>query len=309
MVPFAFLVKSYRNDLDLAARLFATLDRFNVDDIPTWVVVPDDDVADFQELCADPLFVLPESVLQQHLVSEPIAGIRPGYINQEIVKLAFWELGLASNYLPVDSDAVFLRDFTMSDFMFSSEIPYTVLLEDRDLLTDPEYYQTHWQGRERVLRAIQAEVGLSDDRLLTCHGHQVLSGTVLRSLRDDFLVPRGWDYAEMLRHGPYEFSWYNFWLQKSKAVPIELREPYFKVIHSEHQHLEMVIRGITTTDIARGYLGVIINSNFSKSFGDLSYRTPRSETLATYLSWSELRGVISSKLGNSLRSLTKRSAR
>ncbi len=44
-------------------------------------------------------------------MSEPVAGIRPGYINQEIVKLAFWELGLTENYFCVDSDAVFVRPF------------------------------------------------------------------------------------------------------------------------------------------------------------------------------------------------------
>ena len=40
-----------------------------------------------------------------------MAGLSAGYINQEIVKLCFWETGLADNYLCLDSDAEFVRDF------------------------------------------------------------------------------------------------------------------------------------------------------------------------------------------------------
>jgi len=271
-----------------------------------WVVVPDDDVSAFRGILSNVGEILPESMFEPHLVSEPVAGIRPGYINQEIIKVAFWDLGLAENYLPVDSDAVFLREFTAADFMYSAEVPFTVLLEDRELQVDPDYYALHWQGREKVLRDIQAAVGLDDARLLTCHGHQVLSRTVLKSLQEDFLVPRGWDYAEMLAHGPYEFSWYNFWLQKSKVIPIELREPYFKVVHSPEQHAELAIRGVSMSDIARGYLGVVINSNFAKSFDDLTHESSRSQTLATYLTWSELAATAGAKIRRSLTSLTNR---
>jgi len=271
-----------------------------VESIPVWVVVPDEDLALFRGVVGSDVQMVPESAFSSDLVNAPVADIRPGYINQEIVKLAFWELGLVENYLPVDSDAVFLRPFRASDFMFSPDIPYTVLLEDRELQVDRDYYATHWQGRERVLREIQRQVGLEDRRLLTCHGHQVLSGTTLRSLKDEFLASREWTYAEMLAHGPYEFSWYNFWLQKSRVIPIELREPYFKVVHSEQQHAELAIRGVSTEDIARGYLGVIINSNFARSRGDIHSAATRAETLATYLSWSELSAAIGAKVRRSV---------
>ena len=296
MAPFGILVKSYREDADAASRLFASLAEFNVESLPVWIVVPEADVPLFADLVGRHGQVLSEALFADQLVSEPVAGIRPGYINQEIVKLAFWELGLADNYLPVDSDVVFLRPFGAADFMFSADVPYTVLLEDRELQVDSDYFATHWQGREKVLRHIQAEIGLEDPRLLTCHGHQVLSSVVLRSLREDFLEPRGWSYARMLEEGPYEFSWYNFWLQKSRLIPIELREPYFKVIHSAKQHRDLLIQGVTLEDIARGYLGVIVNSNFAKAFGDLSHQTPRSQVLAKYLPWSTLFAIAGAKL-------------
>ena len=301
MYSFGILIKSFGDDARSATRLIDSVRRFNVENIPVWLVVPDDDVRLFSEMSNGVAQVLAESDFGQHLVDEPVAGVRPGYINQEIVKLAFWELGLAANYLPVDSDAVFLRPFRVSDFMHSADVPYTVLLEDRDLQVDADYFATHWQGREKVLRHIQAEVGLEDPRLLTCHGHQVLSSVVLRSLREDFLEPRGWSYARMLEDGPYEFSWYNFWLQKSKVIPIELREPYFKVIHSAKQHTDMLIEGVTLDDVARGYLGIIVNSNFAKAWNDVHHQTSRADALSGYLSWSMLASIAGAKVRRVLR--------
>ena len=296
MYSFGILIKSFADDAPSAARLIDSVRRYNVEDIPVWLVVPDDDVWLFSEMSNGAAQVLVESEFGLHLVDEPVSGVRSGYINQEIVKLAFWELGLVANYLPVDSDAVFLRPFGVSDFMHSKDVPYTVLLEDRDLQVDSDYFATHWQGREKVLRHIQAEVGLEDPRLLTCHGHQVLSSIVLRSLNEDFLEPRGWSYARMLAEGPYEFSWYNFWLQKTKDIPIELREPYFKVIHSAKQHTDMLIEGVTLEDVARGYLGIIVNSNFAKAWNDVHHQTSRADALSGYLSWSMLASIAGAKV-------------
>ena len=296
MEPFGILVKSYREDLPAARRLLESIQNHNIDALPVWVVVPDEDLSLFTPTIGPDAELLPESSLAEYLVDAPVAGVRPGYINQEIIKLAFWELGLVANYLPVDSDAVFLRPFHAADFMHEPNIPYTVLLEDRELQTDPDYFATHWQGRERTLREIQREVGLEDRRLLTCHGHQVLSRTVLSSMKDDFLAPRGWSYADMLAHGPYEFSWYNFWLQKSRVIPVEVREPYFKVIHGPAQHEEMLIRGIGLRDIARGYLGIIVNSNFARAWGDISHLTSRNEALSRYLTWPTLGAIAVAKV-------------
>ncbi len=67
--------------------------------------------------------------------------------------------------------------------MFDETTPYTVLVEDNELKVEPRYYAEHWQGREAHLRRIQELVGLDDRRLLTCHGHQVFSSTVLASLK------------------------------------------------------------------------------------------------------------------------------
>ena len=171
------------------------------------------------------------------LTDQPLGGIRPGYINQEVIKLAFSGLGLANNYLPIDSDAVILRPFGAKDLMFDDQTPFSILVEDNDLKVDPAYYEQNCIGRAQSLAKIAEILDFQDLRMLTCHGHQILSTRVIESLNEDFLAPKGWTYLDMLAESPYEFSWYNFWLQKSRPIRIEIREPLFKVVHSASQTL------------------------------------------------------------------------
>lgn len=295
MHSLGMLLKSYGPDFAHARRMVRSFTEHNAEALPLFVVVPEADLATFEALSGDHVEVMSESVLAEHLVTAPVAGVRPGYINQEIVKLAFWELGLTANYFCVDSDAVFVRDFGRDDFMADDVTPFTVLVEDNELKVEPKYYEEHWRGRERSLRTIQEQVGLVDRRILTCHGHQVFSARVLESFKDDFLAPRGWSYADALAVAPYEFSWYNFWLQKTGVIPIVAREPLVKTFHHEGQHLEYALRGITPDDIARGFVGVVVNSNYARSWGESDVAEPAEATLARYVSYETLTKALALK--------------
>jgi hypothetical protein len=297
----ALLLKSYGGDADLAERMIASFTQFNGEGLPLLIVVPDEDLTRFAGFAGDHVTLLPESRLGQYLVTEAVAGVRPGYINQEIVKLAFWELDLAENYFCIDSDAVFVRPFGRDDFMLDETTPYTVLVEDNELKVEPRYYEQHWKGREVHLRRIQELVGLDDRRLMSCHGHQVMSSTVLRSLKEDFLEPRGWTYADMLAEAPYEFTWYNMWLQKSQVIPIAIREPLVKTFHHEGQHLEYALRGIGTDDIARGFVGVVVNSNYARSWANGAVNEAPEETLARYVEYSVLAKALALKVRGAAR--------
>ena len=287
-VELALMLKSYGPDLEYARRLVSSYRQFNADGLPMFVVVPDEDLGAFGALAGDDVQVLSESLLAEHLTTEWISGFSPGYMNQQIVKLAFWELGLADNYLCMDSDAVFLRPFFRTDFMAAPGVPFAFLTEDTELRAEPEYFREHWAVREPKLRLIQQTVGLESDRLLTCHQHAVFSAAVLRSFRDTFLLPRGMGYADVLAISPYEFSWYNMWWQKDLTVPLVMREPIFKTFHNASQHLEYLLRGVTNEDVARGYVGLVINSNYSRGGGVVSMDDARYESLASYVPVSDL---------------------
>jgi hypothetical protein len=301
MMDLAFLLKSYSKDVDYAARLISSFQKFNDEGIHLYCVVPETDLARFTPLEGPHVSVLPQELLASHLSETPMHGLAPGYINQEIVKLSFWELGYAANYFCVDSDAEFIRPFGVGDFLAPDGYPYTVLVEDKDLHVEPRYYREHWIERERQLDRIKELVGLHDPITRTCHGHQVFSSAVLADFRDQFLAPRGWDYSDALAESPYEFSWYNFWLQARRTIPIHAREPLVKVFHNEDQHLEHIRRGIRVADVARAYVAIVVNSNYSRTIGTIDAATSKPDLLAQYLSYGELGQVLWAKLGETTR--------
>ena len=288
MSTFAILVKSHAPDAPYVQRLLTSFHRHNADSIDLYLVVPDTDVPLFAPLTGPLVSLVPESDFSDHLVTEPLSGYATGYINQEIVKLAFWETGLADNYLCLDSDAEFIRDFRISDFMADDDTPYTFLSEDAELRVEPEYYAEHWQAREPRLRRIQQEIGLDEDRLLTVHGHAVFSTAVLRAFHERFLTPRNWDYADALAIAPLEPTWYSMWLQRDRTIPVIPREPVIKTFHNATQHLDYVLRGLTSDDVARGYVAVVVNSNYSRGHGVLSFGDRPAQTLASYVTAGEL---------------------
>ena len=309
MPRLVLLLKSYAGDFAYAERMIASFDAHNPDGLMLYCVVPSEDVALFTPLASRTVIVMGDESFTPYFTAEPIHDIRPGYINQEIVKLAFAELDLAENYFCVDSDAVFVRDIHEHDFIAPDGHPYSVLVEDNELKVEPRYHREYWQSREKALRRIAKEVGLNDDVLRTCHGHQVFSAAVLASFRNDFLHPRSWTYLDALRVAPYEFTWYNFWLQRCGIIPVHQREPLVKVFHHEGQHLEYILRGITTDDIARGYLALVVNSNYSRDLGLIDADASKPESLSQYLSYGEVGALIAAKAKSTLRRLRSGAAR
>jgi len=269
---------------------------FNSDSLVLFVVVPETDRELFEQFACATIQVVSENRLAKYLVDREVHGMRPGYINQEIVKLAFWELELCANYFCVDSDAEFIRSFGVSDFMFDSNTPYSVLVQDLELAVEPEYFKQYWGSRETELRSIAEIMGLDSRVVLTCHGHTVFSAVVLRSFVSEFLKARSWSYLHALEFSPYEFTWYNLWLQKSRVLEIHPREPWIKVFHNQAQHMEYLLRGITLSDIARGYLGVVVNSNYSRDLGVVGAGSTQEEVLATYLSYQQLISSLGAKI-------------
>lgn len=296
MHELALLVKSYAADFIYAQRLIDSINSHNVDSLPVYIVVPDSDAPLFQSLIRENIFLHFESEFESHLVDEETAGFRPGYINQEIIKLAFWELDLAENYLCVDSDAVFVRDFTRADFMARPDVPFTFLTEDRELQVEPNYYHSTWVNRITSLEKIKEAIGYEGRWLLTVHGHAVFSSKVLESFKRDFLEPRGWDYRDALTVSPYEPTWYNTWLLHTSVIEIIPREPIVKTFHNATQHLDYVLRGVSEEDLARGYIAVVVNSNYSRGDGVLSLSSSPTKLIASYVSFSNLFAVLGKKI-------------
>lgn len=266
-----FMLKTYRNDIEYVKRMLVGYKKYNRNDIPLYIVVPEKDLNVFRDELGEDCSFIAEETIPVKYCEEEINGISVGYINQEIVKLAFWKLGLCSNYVCLDSDVIFIRDFYETDFLYKDDIPYTVLIQDKDLKADPDYYQGYWKAREVYLERIKEELRFETDLLKTCHGCQTMSCKVLESLEREYMIPNQKSYVDLLKISPYEFSWYNFYLQKSNIIPIIHSEPQFKMIHTNYQFVFYKMMGIREEDWAKSYLGIIVNSNFSRRGGIKGY--------------------------------------
>jgi len=288
------MLKSYLPDIDYTQRFIESFTRYATQPIPLYVVVPDEDVAAFEDIVGEIGEVLPESLWDEHLVDYRIHGNAPGYINQEIIKLAFGQLNLCENYLCADSEAVFIRPFGIEDFMANETTPFTFVTEDHELQVDPIYYQRYGQAREQSLITLREYLGLSTEIYQTCHGFGVFSSEVLRSL-GEFMEEKQLSYADLLEICPYEFSWYNFWLEKMGVIPRITREPLFETIHMSHQHLSYALKEIDESDLARGYVGVVVNSGHSRDQGVLDFDTDFRQTLAQNLGYKQITSALVEK--------------
>ncbi len=272
MQKLVILVKSYSGDIKYVERLLESYSKYNHDKIPLYLIIPEGEFSMFEFFLEYGIKILTEESVTSNLIKDnSIRNIRPGYINQQIIKLAFWELELCENYFVMDSDGVFIREFYLTDFMFDSDTPFSILVEDNELQVDPIYYNQYWEERKRLIRNIQHAIGYEDSRILTCHSFAIFSCKVLESLNRNFMMPNNYNYSDLLKISPYEFSWYNMWLQKDKTIHIEIKEPLIKFFHQKSHHIEYINKGVTISDLARGFLGYNINSNYSRNYGVVNY--------------------------------------
>lgn len=267
MIKFAFFLKTYREDKLRVRKLIDSWNRYNVEHLKMFIMCPRSDVYEFKNLENENIEVIEEELIKTSLFTEDTQWSK-GYLNQEIFKLAFWELGLCENYQCIDSDALFIRPFYIKDFMYDEDTPYTVLIQDNDLKSDTYYNKLYWNGRMKWLVKIEDALDYHPYKLLTCHGFQIFSSKVLKSFKRDYLEANGYTYRDIINIAPYEFTWYNLWIQKSEVIPIKICEPNFKTFHLKQHHIHDVLRGMKIEDWSKGYLGIVVNSNYGVGDGD-----------------------------------------
>ncbi|MBD5532328.1 MAG: hypothetical protein HDQ98_09015 [Lachnospiraceae bacterium] len=262
---FGFMLKTYRKDLSSAKRLVSSFIQYNDEKLPLFIVVSQMDFALFQKQMPNKRYIhlMKEEDIPVQYVTENTPHLHTvGYINQQIVKLAFWETGLCKNYCCIDSDAVFISKIRQKRFLYDNSTPYSTLIEDNDLRTENRYYRKYWQRREVFIRKIWNTIGLKQEHILTCHGFQTMSALVLDDFKRNFLLPQSKTYSDILCISPYEFSWYNAWLQKSGTIPIYPCESPFKTYHMRYQWIRDRLSGINIDSLKRSYVGIILNSNW-----------------------------------------------
>jgi hypothetical protein len=263
MKDVAIFVKSYRPDLVLVHRLLDSISRHNRDRLGVFVSVPGDDVVAFQDLprrfsdvsvLADDHFGIPK-------VDRKIWGFTPGYITQQLVKLSVQDLSEARNYVILDSDTYFIRDFVADDFTSRDGIGLTVLSEDKDLVADPAW-APFAEGRMKKLDLIADWFGVPTLSPATCFSNTVFQDSVLQEFHD-WRRSENLSLLDLMTIAPVEFTWYNLFLVKHCPERLVKAEPFIRIFHTRSEYRRLVAAGFSHESLCRSYLGVCINSNWA----------------------------------------------
>jgi hypothetical protein len=267
---FAIVIKSYFNDLNRADRLVKSITAHNRDELPVYVIVPKEDTIAFRERLGDQNinYLEDDDILQLTMMHSKSKKVElPPVIMQQVVKSEFWRLGLAKNFLIIDSDSYFIKEFTLQDFMFDEHTPYTIMNEGRHQLDwaarggNERFIRDYHELRERAL-GLFVRKGPHFDFAPT---PMICSSKVWQAMYDKVAKPKEESFYDQIVHFPCETQWYGEFLLHDQTIPIIPREPLFKVWGFEKQWKEGISLGETDEVLTENYLGVIDQSYWSRS--------------------------------------------
>ena len=171
MLNFVLYCCTFRKDLKRTVKLAQSIERHNKTRIPFYISVPEGDVILFRESLKDfDVIVFDEKDIFQanpKLNIQKLYEIRGG-LRQQVIKSEFWRLGISENYLVLDADCIFIRDFGESDFIVMDDVPYSIIHEGRDLLQaterfGPKKIRQHFLADREPIKAALGRSGVTYD--------------------------------------------------------------------------------------------------------------------------------------------------
>ena len=262
MNKLAIYCKSFFRDINRAKILAESVERYNIDNIPFYISVPTTDLSLFKSKL--PGFV--------NLISDAdilTNDLEQTWITQQIVKSSFWKTGVCENYVMVDSDSYFIKNFTISDFMYTDETPYTVCHEQKDLWNWSVWHTTQLgfdpkESFERDRQVVMNMFSRTGKVFDFGPGPVIWSRKVWETL-DEIMEGNKLTWMDLMRISASEFTWYGETLLYSKVIDLIPIEPPFKFFHYHQQYIESKQLGITQEHIARNYIGITLQSNWQKT--------------------------------------------
>ena len=292
MLNFVLYCCTFRKDLKRTVKLAQSIERHNKTRIPFYISVPEGDVILFRESLKDfDVIVFDEKDIFQanpKLNIQKLYEIRGG-LRQQVIKSEFWRLGISKNYLVLDADCIFIRDFGGSDFIVMDDVPYSIIHEGRDLLQaterfGPKKIRQHFLADREPIKAALGRSGVTYD---FGYAPFLWNRKVWDSLDRNYLTPNGMNFLDAVLLCGSEFTWYGESLINFRAIPIYPREQLFKHYHYEHQLWADQIIGYKEKLLAHDYMGVVYQSNW-ESWGDYG---PSNKSILSRV-WRSIRRVL-----------------
>lgn len=282
------MLKSYAPDLDYVERLVTSFNRLNVEEHALYIVVPGSDVESFRQFGSRTISVLADEDVTSDFLGEAESKLVPlvGAANAGVVKLAFGMTGIADTYLALDSDMEFVSPIRMSNFFDEQGLPYLVARDYPELRSDPFYRSRYWEERVRQYEIALNVLGTSDARGRNCHNTQIMSRNVIESLNSR-LLDRGLTFSRAMSLSPMEFFWYGAWALNTPQYQATIISDLALMVQHQGHHLALRLNGVTKVSLGEAFLGVIVNSNWSRQYGLVDFDEPPIEKYLRQGVWGE----------------------
>lgn len=249
--------KTYSGDKDLFDTLINSIRKYNIDNIPLQVSVPDRDYNTFKGQYPNVDFVTDESIVGGTMVES--------WVKQQYVKMAYYKKRTAKYYVILDSDFEFIDKFKKSNFIMEDGTPKFVMHGNHDLF---EWYRS--SGKKHLSFDPRGSHFGENDKI---HKELQFGGEILHYSAPFMFsheVMRFLDYNLGIQHmmdkSPNELMWHGAGLRKYAELNEDFKylsmDSMFKIYHYKEQYEEQY----SGDDAIRhmGYKGKVIQSNWSK---------------------------------------------
>ena len=267
MKDLVLYCKSYRRDFLRLRRLLASIQQYNVDQIPFYISTPQDQFDELRNVLGldGYQWVSDESIVAaNHRAPIGVEKTRSGSLAQQAIKSEFWRLGISENYVCLDSDCIFIRNFDLTDFLSPDGNPYTVIYQNK------EFFQL---AINRKHKRVVENLCLEGETVKELFGRKgpnyycpcppfIWSAKVWRSLDEKFLLPQGLTFWDISNAEHPETLLYLEALLNYRAIPLCPIEQLFRIYYYDWQYYLLRRLGESEDKLKANYLGVIYQSNW-----------------------------------------------
>ena len=274
--------KTYSRDFLRLKRLLESIDQFNQDKIPFYISTPQDQRAGLIAILGDMNYhwVSDESIVAANSKApQGIEKTRSGSLSQQVIKSEFWRLGISENYVCLDSDCVFIKPFSRSDFLASDGNPYTVIYQNKEFfqLAINRKHTKVVNNLERECKAVKTLFERVGPNYYCPCPPFIWSAKVWQSLDERYLKPRDLTFWDISTADHPETLLYLEALLNFSAIPFYPIEQLFRIYYYDWQYYLLRRQGETPEKLAKQYLGLIYQSNWDSG---MDYGSPKKPLLS-----------------------------
>jgi hypothetical protein len=259
--------KSYSGDVQRLKKLKESIEIYNKDNIPFYISCPKKDKQLFENILGKENYTL---LFDEDIITleYPIDGWR----SQQIIKSNIHKLKITENYLCLDSDAYFIKDFYENDFIAKDNIPYTLIHENKETQQYKKlFYNTNYSesGYTQCLSYYRKTFG-SDYRKIYDYGPSpyIWSCKVWEHFEENYLKLNNFTFEKFQITMEQQFNTqmrealiYGEYLLNTKLFEVIPTGPLFKVYHwKEMVDFEQKVGMFDEEKLKESYLGIIYQS-------------------------------------------------